>query len=280
MKSEPASAFRFIENIAPRLRWRGAVQGPLPGTGRGSRSAGTGEFDGHDRWCPGDDLARLDLRIWLRFRQRWTRRYRDDSSEPLTVIIDGGPSMGFDDRDRSIRWIRDLLHSIARCHRHPWQEWLIDGGKLSTHNKDTTPQKQQRKTMGNALRSIPPHPGGRGRVVIISDRLVIDDIETELKGLTRLGEPIWIAPLLPEEIAPKSWGSVQLEAHGEPSWTGTIDRSAIKQYQAEFKKREDALQRWLHERGGYHVRIDAKASEDKLLQPLLQRGGPLEVLSG
>jgi hypothetical protein len=280
LKSKETSAYRFIENMAPRLRWRGAVHGSLPGTGRGSRSAGAGEFDGHDRWCPGDDLARLDLRIWLRFRQRWTRRYRDDSAEPLTVIIDRGPSMDFDGRDRSVRWIRDLLRSIARFHRNPWQEWFINDGKLSTNSKETTSQKQQRNTIGSALRTIRPHPGGRGRVVVISDRLVIDDLENELKGLTRLGEPIWIAPLLPEEITPGSWGAVKLEARGEPTWTGTIDRSAIKKYQAEFKKREDALRRWLQERGGYHVRIDAKASEDQLLQPLLQRGGPLEVLSG
>jgi hypothetical protein len=107
-----------------------------------------------------------------------------------------------------------------------------------------------------------------------------DDIETQLNGLSRLGEPIWIAPLLPEEISPGSWCSLQLEATGEPTWTGTIDRAAIRRYRAEFARLEQQLRRWLQKRGGYHVRIDALAPQELFFRPLLQRGGPLGVPSG
>ena len=280
MNQASAPSSRFIERIAVRAQWRGAVDGRSPGTGRGSRSAGCGEFDGHDRWCPGDDLARLDLRAWLRFRQRWSRRYRDDSAEPLTVIIDGGPSMQFGSRDRAVRWLRELLQLVARSNRDPWREWIIEGDRAHIATRTTETGTKQRESLANTLSRIEPPPGGRGRVVIISDRLVIDDIEAQLSGLTRLGEPIWIAPMLPEEINPGLWGSVQLEAPGEPTWTGTIDRAAVRRYRIEFDRCEQQLGRWLQKRGGYHVRIDALAAPDLLFRPLLQRGGPLEVFSG
>ena len=280
MTAANALSSHFIERLATRLHWRGAIHGRTPGTGRGLRSAGSGEFDGHERWCSGDDLARLDLGAWLRFRQRWSRKYRDDSSEPLTVIIDGGPSMQFGTRARAIRWLRELLQLVARSNRDPWREWIIggDGSRISTGTLDTG--QQPRGALDNTLRTIEPPPGGRGRVVMISDRLVIDDIETQLSGLSRLGEPIWIAPLLPEEISPEAWGSVQLEATGEPTWTGTIDRAAIRRYRAEFARLEQHLRRWLQKRGGYHVQIDAMAAQEVFFRPLLQRGGPLEVRSG
>ena len=280
MNSAVTPSSRFIERIAARLHWRGAIHGRTPGTGRGSRSAGSGEFDGHDRWCPGDELARLDLRVFLRFRQRWTRRYRDDSSEPMTVIIDGGPSMQFGGRGRAVQWLRELLQLVARSNRDPWREWIIDGDRVLTSIPTRSPGDRQRQSLGKPLRTIEPPPGGRGRVVVISDRMVIDDIETQLNGLARLGEPIWIAPLLPEEISPGSWGAVQLEAIGEPTFTGIIDRGAIRKYRAEFMRREQELRRWLRERGGYHVRIDALATQDQFFRPLMQRGGPLEVKSG
>ncbi|MGE4632224.1 MAG: DUF58 domain-containing protein [Planctomycetota bacterium] len=280
MTAANALSSGFIERVASRLHWRGAIHGRVPGTGRGSRSAGSGEFDGHERWCPGDDLARLDLRAWLRFRQRWSRRYRDDSAEPLTVIIDGGPSMQFGPRGRAIRWLRELLQLVARSNRDPWREWIIDGDSARISTPAVDIEHRQRVSLDNTLRAIKTPPGGRGRVVMISDRLVIDDIETQLNGLSRLGEPIWIAPLLPEEISPGSWGSVQLEATGEPTWTGTIDRAAIRRYRAEFARLEQQLRRWLQKRGGYHVRIDALAPQELFFRPLLQKGGPLEVLSG
>ena len=117
---------RLIERLAGRLRWRDAINGVSSGQGRGSRSAASGEFDNHARWCPGDDLHRLDLRVWLRLRQRWTRSYRDDSSEPLTIIIDGGASMGFGDKPQAVSWTCELFLAVARARRDPHRLWILD----------------------------------------------------------------------------------------------------------------------------------------------------------
>ncbi len=270
----------FTERIASRLRWRRGVSGLRAGQGRGARGAGSGEFDGHVRWCPGDELGRLDLKVWLRWGQRWTRTFRDDTNEPMTVILDGGASMGFGARGSAISRLRELLRAIARCRRDPYREWLLDGDGARPMVPDENPADATRGELGAALRRIQRSDAGPGRVVMISDRIVIDDADSSLCGLLHLGQMTWISPWLPEEIAPSRWGTIRLEATGEPTWSGTVDRRACDSYQRLFQQYQRKLQLWLERRGGCHVQIDALKDGEALLRPLLLRTGPLEVMAG
>ncbi|MDE0960394.1 MAG: hypothetical protein OSB09_06405 [Planctomycetota bacterium] len=270
---------RLIERLAGRLRWRDAVNGVSIGQGRGSRAAGGGEFDGHARWCPGDDLMRLDLRVWLRLRQRWTRIYRDSTAEPLTIVIDGGPSMGFGHKTQVLSLIRELLQAVARSRRDPHRVWILDDGGARLALPDDRPGDATRGDLGRSLQRVKPNSTGPGRVVMISDRIIFDDLDASLLRWMRWGKPIWISPWLPEESSPTPLGQVRLEAKDEPPWIGTIDRSSCRRYRDRFEKYQRALRSWLTRHGGSHVPIDASQHGERLLRPLLHRSGPLEVIS-
>ncbi|HIG06271.1 MAG TPA: DUF58 domain-containing protein [Planctomycetes bacterium] len=271
---------RLIERLAGRLRWREAVDGVSAGQGRGSRSAASGEFDNHVRWCPGDDLQRLDLRVWLRLRQHWTRSYRDDSSEPLTIILDGGASMGFGDKPQAVSWTCELFLAVARSRRDPHRLWILDDGNARVALAGDRSGVATRGDLRSALQRVKPTGSGPGRVVVISDRIVFDDLDDQLQGLNRWAKPIWISPWLPEEVAPTPSGQVRLEAKQEPPWIGTIDRSSCQRYRQRFDRYQRALRSWLTRRGGSHLPIDASQHGDALIRPLLHRSGPLEVVSG
>jgi hypothetical protein len=280
MNSADPRSSGFTERIASRLRWRWGVKGLRAGQGRGARGAGSGEFDGHVRWCPGDELGRLDLKVWLRWGQRWTRTFRDDTNEPLTVILDGGASMGFGARGAAISRLRELLRAIARCRRDPYREWVLDGNSARPTAPDENPADATRGELGEALLRIPRSDAGPGRVVMISDRIVIDDADSSLCGLLHLGQMTWISPWLPEEIAPSRWGTIRLEAAGEPTWSGTVDRRACDSYRQLFQQYQKKLQLWLQRRGGCHVHIDAMKDGEALIRPLLHDAGPLEMKAG
>ena len=277
---DPSSSFRFIEGLVPRLRWRNPLQGTSPGQGGAPLRSGSGEFEEHTRWCPGDDLSQLDLKAWLRLRQRWTRTHRDDSSEPLTILIDGGPSMGFGPRGSTVEILRRLLRSMARAQHDPCREWILTDGNARWIGADEDPSQQRRGSISSALREVHRTASGPGRVIVISDRISIDDPHEHLQGLLRLGTPIWISPWLGEEVSPVPLGTVRLEATDEPGWSGTIDNTACRRYRQQFDQQRKRLQLWLTRRGGLHLHLDAAEAGETLLRPLLHRSGPLEVVAG
>lgn len=276
----PAGA-AAIERLARRLRWRRPIPGSSPGMGVSSLRSGTGEFVGHMRWQTGDDIARLDLPIYRRLRQRWTRKFRDDAAEPLTILIERSPSMAFGNRTRAVEEIVELLVLMAQLRHDPVRLFHLEGETSKLVNISNTNGSAEDTDLSHwsprpSLATI--RRGTGGRVVIISARLLFVEPQTELAPLLSLGEVLWLAPLLADEISPSFTGAVELQgAGGDTPWIGNIDAAMVARYVEERRAAELRLEGWLRLHGGNRVRLSADLEGLALLAPLMARGGPLEV---
>ena len=252
--------------------------------GISQRRSGAGEFDGHLRWQTGDDIAHLDVRIYRRLRQRWTRRFRDDAAEPLTILIEVSPAMAFGGRGKAVEQIAELLLAMAQMRHDPVRvqhligegSTALDGdGPLFPPAAGDTPPWSPRPSLATIRR------GSGGRVVVISSRILFLKPEEELAPLLSLGKVLWIAPLLAEELEPMFRGPVELQpAGGGTPWLGTVDSGVVGRYQRERLAAERRLESWLRLHGGERARLDAGLESAALLAPLMARAGPLEARSG
>lgn len=80
---------------AVELAARRALEGHRGGRHRSPFHGSAVEFSDHRAYLPGDDLRHLDWRILARRDQMLTRRYREERSLPLLLVLDTSASMAF-----------------------------------------------------------------------------------------------------------------------------------------------------------------------------------------
>jgi uncharacterized protein (DUF58 family) len=80
---------------ALELAARRALEGRRGGRHRSPFHGSAVEFSDHRAYLPGDDLRHLDWRILARRDQLLTRRYREERSLPLLLVLDTSSSMAW-----------------------------------------------------------------------------------------------------------------------------------------------------------------------------------------
>jgi uncharacterized protein (DUF58 family) len=83
---------------ALELAARRALEGQRGGRHRSPFHGSAVEFSDHRAYQPGDDLRHLDWRILARRDQLLTRRYREERSLPLVLVLDTSASMAWEDK--------------------------------------------------------------------------------------------------------------------------------------------------------------------------------------
>ena len=268
----------FPESLLSRIRWRRRQGNQWPGGGQ-SRSVGDGgDFEGHRRRQSGEDLQHLDLHVWQRLRQRWIREYRQEADEPLHVVIDAAPSMSFGHRSIALQHLRTLLKGVAHQSRVPHREWIIEASEVKPLTASVSPHWRERVPLDETLLQL-PQSMTHGRVIVISDRLIFDEL-SQFSAPPPAHQLQWWSLWLEEESAPTWNGPLNLLAPGGQSWQSHFDPSVLEQYQRLFQQQTLILQDWLKRHGGLHVSVPAVTSAAKILQDLTATRGPLEVVSG
>lgn len=92
MPLAPATVPR-LDAAAVELAARRSLDGLRSGRHRSAFHGSAVEFSDHRAYQPGDDLRHLDWRILARRDQLLTRRYREERSLPLALIVDASASM-------------------------------------------------------------------------------------------------------------------------------------------------------------------------------------------
>ena len=95
-------------NIAARQ----AVESALAGQHRSIRRGLSVEFAGHRQYIPGDDLRRLDWRVWSKTDRLAVRIYEEETHLQATLVVDCSGSMGYR-RNKSIRTKLDYARILA-----------------------------------------------------------------------------------------------------------------------------------------------------------------------
>ena len=184
------------------LRSRRLVEGAIGGSHRSPFRGFNVEFAEHREYGPGDDLRRLDWRVFARTDRHYIKQYEEESNVRVTFIVDASASMNYRGSsplskfDYAATMVVSLAMLLTR-QQDPVGMVLFDEkantvlpplAKLSqviTMTSLLEACTPARKTdLGGLLRSHTDQLRRRSVIVIVSDLLT--DLDAVYDGLNRL----------------------------------------------------------------------------------------------
>ena len=184
------------------LRSRRLVEGAISGQHRSPFHGFNIEFAQYRDYTPGDDLRRLDWRVFARSDRHYIKQYEEESNVKVTFVVDASASMNYKGSaplskfDYAATMVVSLAMLLTR-QQDPVGLVLFDEGVNRILPPDAKPSQVQvmsnvlegctpgRKTdLGGLLRTITNQGRRRGLMVIVSDLLT--DLEAVYDGLNRL----------------------------------------------------------------------------------------------
>jgi uncharacterized protein (DUF58 family) len=254
---------------------RSVVQGFVSGLHRAPLQGAGLDFAGHRPYQQGDELRRIDWRLFGRTDRHYVREFREDASLQAYLVLDTTLSMAFADPDgvSKLRYAQILSAAIAHI-----MLAAGDGVGLATFDEEVRLRAVPRTRAGHlhdlllelervrargdasAADALERAGGGlqrRGRVVLVSDLLDSDDGERLIEAAGRLrargDEVIVLRVLTPGEAGRRASPPARyfdperphLSATAEPGRDGAF-RERVEAYYATLARR-------LEERGAEYV---------------------------
>lgn len=202
--SRPYSDPDAIARIADlTLRARRLVEGAISGQHRSPFHGFNIEFAEYREYAPGDDLRRLDWRVFARSDRHYIKQYEDESNVRVTFVVDASASMNYRGAAASLSkydYAATLVVALAMLlarQQDPVGLVLFDeeaGTILPPSAKQgqvmvlgdllgrCTPSR--RTELGGLLRSLTDQLRRRSILVIVSD--LFTDLDAVYDGLNRL----------------------------------------------------------------------------------------------
>lgn len=203
------------------LAARGMVDGALAGMHAGRRLDGAGEFADHRPYAPGDDLRRLDWRLWGRSERWQVRRFRAESDLGVWLVLDASASMSYVGARAcaglsKLAWARRAaagLAWLALAQGDAAGLCVIAGGLEATVPRSTRSDHLERICAGlaaaaprpvtdpaAALAAVAARIGGGSLVVLLSDLLCQPGaLAVGLGALRAAGHDLLVLQILDED---------------------------------------------------------------------------------
>jgi len=203
----PSRAFSDPDAIAQiadlTLRSRRLAEGAIGGQHRSPFHGFNIEFAAYRDYTPGDDLRRLDWRVYARSDRHYIKQYEEESNVRVTFVVDASASMNYRGSraalskfDYAATLVVSLAMLLAR-QQDPVGLVLFDE-QAGTILPPNATQSQvtvisgllgactpARKTdLGGLLRTLTDRVRRRGLLVIVSD--LFTDLDAVYDGLNRL----------------------------------------------------------------------------------------------
>ena len=198
--SDP-DVFAPIADLA--LRSRRLVEGTISGQHRSPFHGFNIEFASYREYTPGDDLRRLDWRVFARSDRHYIKQYEEESNVRVNFVIDGSASMAYRGSgsvlskfDYGATLVVSLAMLLAR-QQDPVGLVLFDEeattvlppsatqGQVTVMSDLLQRCTPARKTeLGGLLRSLAGRVRRRGLMVIVSD--LFTDLDAVYDGLNQL----------------------------------------------------------------------------------------------
>ncbi|WP_422922963.1 DUF58 domain-containing protein [Singulisphaera sp. PoT] len=257
------------------LRSRRLVEGAISGQHRSPFHGFNIEFAEYRDYTPGDDLRRLDWRVFARSDRHYIKQYEEESNVRVTFLVDASASMNYKGAGRLSKYdygatLAVSLAMLLTRQQDPVGLVLFDE-KANTVLPPAATQAQimvmsgllekcrpARKTeLGAMLRSVTDQLRRRSLLVIISDMLT--DLDAVYDGLNRLrflGHEVLLLQVLDRDEVDLPFDGPTIfqdiegdeELFAEP-W------AFRKSYQQAMKDFLDGLKKECGKRGYDHVRF-------------------------
>jgi uncharacterized protein (DUF58 family) len=257
------------------LRSRRLVEGAISGQHRSPFHGFNIEFAEYREYTPGDDLRRLDWRVFARSDRHYIKQYEEESNVRVTFVVDASASMNYRGSaalskfDYAATLVVSLAMLLTR-QQDPVGLVLFDE-KANTVLPPNATQSQvmvmsgllerctpSRKTeLGGLLRALTDQLRRRSLLVIVSD--LFTDMEAVYDGLNRLrflGHEVLVMQVLDRDELelPFSGPTVFHDIEGEEELFAEpwAFRRSYQQAMAEFL---EGVRRECGSRGYDHVRF-------------------------
>jgi uncharacterized protein (DUF58 family) len=183
------------------IRAKEIVEGLISGGHRSPFLGQSIEFAQHREYAPGDDLRRIDWKVWGRSDRYYLKQYEEETNLRATLLVDVSRSMDYGEGPQCKRWYASSLAAVL--------SYLLlrqsDAVGLSTFDSDLRaeiPQRAQQKHLRAILHGLETASPGektdlekvltavldrqprRGMIVLISDLLA--DRQSVLRGLSAM----------------------------------------------------------------------------------------------
>jgi uncharacterized protein (DUF58 family) len=274
-----------LELVARRV-----VEGFMAGTHASPQRGSSVEFAQHRPYSPGDELKRVDWKVFARSDRLVMKEYVEETNLSLNLLVDASESMGFSTLKWSkfdySRWCAAALAHLVLSQRDTAGLVVFDEAfraKVPPGNGmpqevailKTLEQASPRgpTNVGRVIQLLAPRLRHRGITAIFSD--FFDEPAAIVEGVRRLvhggHEPILFQVLDPAELTFRIEGLVKLQGL-EGAGDLKIDPRAIREaYLEEIQKHNKELARQARALSVDYVQVTTDAPLDAVLSAYLSK---------
>ena len=162
---------------------RSVVDGVINGLHRSPYFGASVDFAEHRGYVPGDDIRRVDWKVFARTDRYFVKEFEADSNANFSVLLDVSKSMAFGARITKLDYAKTLAACLTylvskqrdRVGLVTFDEEVVDHVPPSAKHLDVVLHTLDRAKatrpgrLGPPLRRLAEHFGRRGIVVVISD---------------------------------------------------------------------------------------------------------------
>ena len=187
--ASPVPGSRFIDPAVLarignlELVARMVVDGVINGLHRSPYFGASVDFAEHRGYVPGDDIRRVDWKVWARTDKYFVKEFEADSNSNFSVILDISKSMNFGAKISKLDYAKTLAACLSylvskqrdRVGLVTFDEEMVDFVPPSAKHLDVVLHTIDRVKatrpgrLGPPLRKLAEHFGRRGIVVVVSD---------------------------------------------------------------------------------------------------------------
>lgn len=199
------------------IRARHIVEGLLSGMHRSPYYGQSVEFLQHREYVPGDDLRRVDWKVWAKQDRLYLKQYEEDTNLRCCLIVDVSASMAYGDGplskcDYAITAAAALAYLLLR------QQDAVGCAVFDEGIRQTIPLRTSTSHLTTIVRALEPkeprdktrlyevltrvaetYPR-RGMMILISDMLVdLNDAHRGLRLLRQLGHDVLVLHVMDDD---------------------------------------------------------------------------------
>ena len=187
--SSPVPGARFVDPAVLarignlELVARSVVDGVINGMHRSPYFGASVDFAEHRGYVPGDDIRRVDWRVFARTDKYFVKEFEADSNANFSVLLDISKSMAFGARISKLDYAKTLAACLTylvhkqrdRVGLVTFDEEIVSHVPPSAKHLEVVlhaidrAQAKRPGRLGPPLRKLAEHFGRRGIVVVISD---------------------------------------------------------------------------------------------------------------
>jgi uncharacterized protein (DUF58 family) len=196
MAASPAPGARFVDPAVlarvGNLEFvaRSVVDGVINGLHRSPFFGASVDFAEHRGYVPGDDIRRVDWKVFARTDKYFLKEFEADSNANFSVLLDVSKSMAFGARLSKLDYAKTLAACLTylvhtqrdRVGLATFDHAVVDHVPPSAKHLDVVLHTLDRATaerpgdLGPPLKKLAEHFGRRGIVVVISDFYAEPDV--------------------------------------------------------------------------------------------------------